>query len=64
MLNYNISWGNKLSHDEGVQYLCLSDSLVMPHSLLSVVQSFHAKAYDNDTKNFYIEDYYKVRGQT
>ena len=46
------------------KYIILPSCLLMPYSLLSVVQHFQAEAYDNKIANFYTEDYYKLDGQT
>lgn len=64
VIKYNISWGAKLLQTQDALYLSLAESLVMPYSLQSVVQSLQDEVYDSATNNFYIEDYYKVNGAT
>ena len=59
-----MSWGSKLVQTKEAKYFVLPNYLLMPYSLLSVVQQFQAEAYDRHIENFYTEDYYKIDGQT
>ena len=36
----------------------------MPYSLMSIILQYQAETFDNTIAKFYIEDYYKVDGQT
>ena len=64
LFNQDMSWGSKLVQAKEAKYFVLPNYLLMPYSLLSVVQQFQAEAYDRRIENFYTEDYYKIDGQT
>ena len=49
MSTYDISWGKKLIQANKVQYLITPNNMLMPYSLLSVIQRFQTAAFDEQT---------------
>ena len=42
----------------------MSRGILLPYSLMSIILQYQAETFDNTIAKFYIEDYYKVDGQT
>ena len=46
MKSFDMSWGSKLVQTNKAQFFIMPNRMVMPYSLLSVVQRFQAEVYD------------------
>ena len=63
-LQYGASWGDRLVQTPTGSYLIFASNLIMPFSYLSVIQHYQEDEVDQAIDQFYIDDYYKIEGQT
>lgn len=59
---YDMSHSNKMISNAFGKYFVTSTSIVMPYSLISVIQHFQPVALDLVVDRFFTSDYYKIEG--
>ena len=62
--SYDLSWGNKMVQTSESKFMILPNRLIMPYSLISFIQHYQADAIDNQVESYFVNDYYKINGQT
>lgn len=64
ILSFDLSQGSKLVTSNETNYFVVPNQLLMPYSLLSVVQHYQDESQDNCLEAFFTEDYYKIEGRS
>ena len=62
--SYDMSWGNKMVQTKDSKFMVLPNCLILPYNLLSYIQNYQTEAHDDEIQNFFVNDYYKINGQT
>lgn len=61
---FDMTQSNKMLQNDFARYFLTPSSLLMPYSLLSVVQHNQPPQIDYSATRFYTSDYYKIMGNT
>ena len=61
-VDFGVSWGNRLVRRPDKNLLIFANHMLLPYSYFNIIQRFRSMSKDRERKDFFVEDYCKIKG--